>query len=206
MQQKGVYNDVLEKEKGADYPLGCMATSMSIVMNQHQWPAGYFGEQGKGLPQLCYDAAESISTVYGMSGSSASLSSVASALVDKFGYDASSVTYYYKPSSGLSDTQWKNLIIRSLNDGMVVIYSSGSGNVRHAFVVDGYDASTGLFHVNAGQGSGVDGNEQWTDIFQIKVGSYTYSNTPEMVTGIRTAQEAAQSISPLKVMSAGQAG
>lgn len=204
MQQKGVYNDVLEKEKGADYPLGCMATSMSIVMNQHQWPAGYFGEQGKGLPQLCYDAAESISTVYGMSGSSASLSSVASALVDKFGYDASSVTYYYKPSSGLSDTQWKNLIIRSLNDGMVVIYSSGSGNVRHAFVVDGYDASTGLFHVNAGQGSSVDGNEQWTDIFQIKVGSYTYSNTPEMVTGIRTAQEAAQSISPLKVMSAGK--
>lgn len=204
MQQKGKYNDVLETVKGQDYPLGCMATAMSIVMNQHQWPAGYFGEQGTGLPQLCYDAAQSISTVYGMSGSSASLSSVASALVDKFGYDASSVTYYYKPSSGLSDAQWKNLIIRNLNDGMVVIYSSGSGNVRHAFVIDGYDAATDKFHVNAGQGSGVAGNEQWTDLFQIKVGNYTYSNTPEMVTGIRTEQEAARSLSPLKVMSSGK--
>ena len=202
MQQKDVYNDVLENKKGADYPLGCMATAMSIVMEQHQWPAAYFGQQGKGLPQLCYDAAESISTVYGMTESSASLSSVASALVEKFGYDASSVTYYYKPSSGLSDAQWKNLIIRDLNDGMPVIYSSGSGNVRHAFVVDGYDASTGLFHVNAGHGRNVEGNEQWTDIFQIKVGDLTYSHTPEMVTGIRTEQEAALSVSPLRVISA----
>lgn len=80
IQQKGDYNSVYKSETKKDYPMGCMATAMTIVMDYHKYPEGYdYGTVTgtNGLAKLMYDAAQSINTQYGETESSAALSEVA---------------------------------------------------------------------------------------------------------------------------------
>lgn len=229
IQQKGDYNDVyVSNNPGKDWPMGCMATAMTIVMDYHESPAGYDYTTvtgSNGLSQLMYDAALSINTQFGKEESSAALSEVALQLINKFGYDVNSVKYYLKAGSGMSDRDWVAMIVRNVNNGMPVIYAAGtvpqattsdaevdndysSPSVRHAFVIDGIRLNTSApygyeFHINGGQGMSVIGNSQWvSDILKgVTIGSKTYSDTPEMVCGIRTAEKASASVSPLKLVS-----
>lgn len=229
IQQKGEYNYVYKSHnQDKDYPMGCMATAMTIVMDYYQFPEEYVYDKNKitelnGLSQLMYDAAVSINTQFGETESSAALSEVAVQLVSRFGFDANSVKYYLKASSGMSDQEWVAQIVRNINNGMPVIYSAGTSfnvttgsggevgiareSARHAFVIDGIkrsqDAPYGyLFHINGGQGMGVANNSQWVDdIFSVTIGGETYFDTPEMVCGIRTAAQAAAGVSPLKLVS-----
>lgn len=218
IQQKDKYNDVFEKStiegEGKDWPMGCMATAMTIVMDYHQYPQKYFGNKTD-LPQLMYDAAKSINTQFGPDESSAALSEVALQLVNTFGYDVNSVKYMLKASSGLSDAEWVAMIVRNLQNGMPVIYGAGTWvkegetnkEVRHAFVIDGIRSSKDApyayeFHINGGQGESINGNNQWVkDIFSVTIGSHTYDVTQEMVVGIRTVQEVEKNVSPLKIVS-----
>lgn len=227
LQQKGDYNDVYFEQTHNDWPMGCMATAMTTVMKYHESPKNYNytiikGENG--LAQLMYDAALSVNTQFSATESSAALSEVALQLVNRFGYDVNSVKYYLKAGSGMSDQEWIALIVRNINNGMPVIYAAGTtpqettgregGNelpgaaVRHAFVIDGIRLNPSApysydFHINGGQGMGVKGNSQWvSDIFKgVTIGNLTYSDTPEMVCGIRTAEKAAASVSPLRLVS-----
>lgn len=229
IQQKGDYNDVYVKNNpGNDWPMGCMATAMTIVMDYHESPAGYdyatvAGTDG--LAQLMYDAALSIHTQFSAEESSAALSEVALQLTGTFDYDANSVKYYLKAGSGMSDRDWMAMIVRNVNNGMPVIYAAGtmpqaatfdaeggndysSPSVRHAFVIDGIRVNPSApygydFHINGGQGMGIAGNSQWvSDILKgVTIGSKTYADTPEMVCGLRTAGEASASVSPLKLVS-----
>lgn len=224
IQQKGDYNYLQED----GYPMGCMATAMTIVMDYHKSPTTYdyttvTGE--KGLAQLMLDAAHSINTQFGATESSAALSEVALQLVNRFGYDVSTLKYRLKAQSGLSDKDWVSLIVRDINNGMPVIYSAGTVpevtvykedtdnipqvSIRHAFIIDGIRPNTAApygydFHINAGQGSGIDAeeNSKWvSDIFNVTINGLTYSDTPEMITGIRTPKEAEAGTSSLKIMS-----
>lgn len=227
IQQKGDYNYVYKTHNdGNDYPMGCMATAMTIVMDYHKSPAKYDYNtvQGdNGLAQLMYDAAQSINTQYGETESSAALSEVAVQLVKTFGYDKNSVKYYLKASSGMTDEEWIALIVRNLNNGMPIIYSAGTVpnftfgleekpetamfSVRHAFVIDGIQKDSSApygykFHINGGQGKSVLGNSQWiNNIFSVTIGDNTYSDTPEMVCGIRTEEQARADVSSLKLIS-----
>ncbi len=106
IQQKGEYNDVLQKVEQKDYPMGCMATAMTIMMDYHKAPKNYnYGTvtENNGLAQLMYDAAKSINTQFGEIESSAALSEVALQLVNKFGYDVTTLKYRLKAQSGLGD-------------------------------------------------------------------------------------------------------
>lgn len=227
IQQKAGYNDVLELE-GNDYPMGCMATAMTIIMDYHKYPKMYDYDTvngQNGLAQLMYDAARSINTQFTENESSAALSEVALQLVNKFGYDISTVKYRLKAQSGLTDNDWVALIVRDINNGMPVIYSAGTMpestvgkvgdkdvrtlTVRHAFIIDGirtnHSAPNGYdFHINAGQGKGIADNQnsQWvSDIFSVTINGVTYCDTPEMITGIRTPEEAEAGTSSLKIVS-----
>lgn len=226
IQQKGDYNSVYKSHNpDKDYPMGCMATAMTIIMDYHKSPVTYNYDTvtgTNGLSQLMYDAAESINTQYGENESSAALSEVAVQLVNKFGYDSNSVKYYLRASSGMNDQEWIALIVRNINNGMPVIYSAGTQpavtnseaassslnySERHAFVIDGIQRDTKapygyLFHINGGQGMHIYGNSQWVDnIFSVTIGDKTYSDTPEMVCGIRTAAQARADVSSLKLVS-----
>lgn len=228
IQQKGEYNDVLQKVEQKDYPMGCMATAMTIMMDYHKAPKNYnYGTvtENNGLAQLMYDAAKSINTQFGEIESSAALSEVALQLVNKFGYDVTTLKYRLKAQSGLGDNDWVALIVRDINNGMPVIYSAGTVPAstvnkegvkdiqevteRHAFVIDGIRMNVASpngydFHINAGQGIGIssDENSKWvSDIFSVTINGKTYSDTPEMITGIRTPEEAEAGTSSLKIMS-----
>lgn len=224
IQQKGDYNNLLNN----DYPMGCMATAMTIMMDYHKSPTTYDyttvnGQNG--LAQLMLDAAQSINTQFGATESSAALSEVALQLVNKFGYDVNTLKYRLKAQSGLSDKDWVALIVRDINNGMPVIYSAGTVpettvykeetdnilqvSIRHAFIIDGIRPNTAApygydFHINAGQGSGIaaEENSKWvSDILSVTINGLTYSDTPEMITGIRTPEEAETGTSSLKIMS-----
>lgn len=226
IQQKGDYNYVYKSITKNDYPMGCMATAMTIIMDYHKSPTKYdyntvTGDNG--LAQLMYDAAQSINTQYGENESSAALSEVAVQLVNSFEFDRNSVKYYLKASSGMTDEEWVALIVRNINNGMPVIYSAGTeptstdtsesesgfsvGTIRHAFVIDGIkrDVNTTYgykFHINGGQGADIAGNSQWVDdIFSVTIGNKTYGDTPEMVCGIRTEEQARADVSSLKLVS-----
>lgn len=226
IQQKGDYNSVYKSETTNDYPMGCMATAMTIVMDYHKSPVRYdYGTVTgtNGLAKLMYDAAQSINTQYGETESSAALSEVAVQLVNTFGFDKNSVRYYLKASSGMTDEEWVALIVRNINNGMPVIYSAGTEpgvtnestdnseitnvSVRHAYIIDGIQRDVSApygykFHINGGQGKNITDNSQWIDnIFSVTIGSMTYSDTPEMVCGIRTEEQARADVSSLKLIS-----
>lgn len=55
-----------------------------------------------------------------------------------------------------SQEEWEQLLYCELSNGRPVL-CSGSGDGGHAFVLDGYDATTGLFHFNFGWGGSGDG-------------------------------------------------
>lgn len=65
-------------------------------------------------------------------------------------------TCIYK--SGYSQSDWEKLIYSDLADGKPIVYSGvHPSNGGHAVVLDGYQASTGLFHFNFGWGGQGDG-------------------------------------------------
>ncbi|MBR6202830.1 MAG: C10 family peptidase, partial [Bacteroidaceae bacterium] len=83
-------------------------------------------------------------------GSSASMSSVAQALNDYFGYDRS-VTYLRREF--FTTAEWEGLIYAELAAGRPVLYGGQSSGGGHAFVCDGY-SEDGFFHINFGWSGG----------------------------------------------------
>ena len=82
-----------------------------------------------------------------------------------FGYDNSvravRKTNYYGTWSYYSDTQWANLIQAELVAGHPIVYCAISDEGQgggHAFNVDGYTASSNLYHINWGWGGSGNGD------------------------------------------------
>ena len=80
-------------------------------------------------------------------GSSASTSTVATALVKYFGYNPNTV---YLNKSSFTNDVWNALIVRELKAAHPVVYcGSNDENIGHSFVLDGCNAD-GMFHLNFG--------------------------------------------------------
>lgn len=79
------------------------------------------------------------------------------ALIHYFGYNK---YLYAENRDQLSTGAWKALIIDQLSTGHPLCYAGmteESGGMGHYFVLDGYDANTGLFHFNWGWDGHYDG-------------------------------------------------
>jgi len=94
-----------------------------------------------------YQAAVSVDMDFDSDGSGAYSTDVDDALEDYFGY---STDVEYKSRSGYSLTTWEDWIHEQLLDDCPVYYSGQSPDGGHAFVVDGYHESDGLYHFNFG--------------------------------------------------------
>ncbi len=158
-----------------NWPCGCVATAMAQLMRYHQYPVigvgyPYLGGNGSGGPYvwsnmplqpdsgitlterqaigaLCYDAAESVDTVYGSGGSSASLSDASQELESTF-YYANSIYGYY-PSVG---TALNNMMNPNLDAELPVLLGLDGPYGGHVVVCDGYgyNSSTLYHHLNLG--------------------------------------------------------
>ena len=80
--------------------------------------------------------------------SSAYFYKMASALQNYFGYAPSC---HYVQRKGFTRTAWEQLLYAELKAGRPVMYGgSTAADNGHSFVCDGYDAASGLFHINWG--------------------------------------------------------
>ena len=107
------------------------------------------------VSQLIRYCGQSVQTDYLQGISTASLNKAVTALKQNFGYNYSITTI---KDNSMTAAQWSDIIYQEMAAGRPVMMSgnssSGSG---HAFICDGYDASSNKFHFNwgwAGLGDG----------------------------------------------------
>lgn len=141
-------------------PIGCVAAAMAQFMRYHEHPGTYSWSlmplqpsesvtlaQRQAIGWLCYQAAESIDTIYGAGGSTASLDDGYRELIDTFGY--SSTTIAKNPAMG---TIFNAMANSNLDAGLPVLLGVRGAVSSHAVVCDGYgyDTSTLYHHLNMG--------------------------------------------------------
>lgn len=91
---------------------------------------------------------------YGTGASGTQTFNVGRGLVENFNYDPS-LLFHQRDYYGIVD--WMKLIHGELSLGRPVFYGGFDSMNGHAFVLDGYDATTGLVHTNWGWGGLSDG-------------------------------------------------
>ncbi len=104
--------------------------------------------QNNAVATLMFHCGISLDMKYGTTGSSAPTPSVASSLINYFGYSNSA--QYVLRSNYPDDIQWKNLLKNELDSGRPIQYRGQGSGGGHSFVCDGYDSSNMEFHFNWG--------------------------------------------------------
>ena len=151
-----------------NWPCGCVATSMAQLIRYHEYPGS--GPSGayvwsnmplqpdfditlterQAIGHLCYDAAESVDTLYGPppGGSSASPSAAKEAFQSTFGYSNS----VYGWSSTNIGAGLNGMVNPNLDAGLPVVLSADGPYGGHSIICDGYgyNASTLYHHLNMG--------------------------------------------------------
>ena len=117
-------------------------------------------DQINAVATLIFHVGVAVKMNYGLNASSAYLNSSASnqqsserALKNYFSYK-NTLHCVYK--SQTSDADWVSTLIGEINAGRPVLEAGSGEGGGHAFVCDGYD-NNGLFHINWGWGSYLDG-------------------------------------------------
>jgi hypothetical protein len=150
-----------------NWPCGCVATAMSQFIRYQEYPGS--GPSGtyvwsnmplqpdesitlterQAIGHLCYDAAESVDTTYGSSGSSASPSDATEALQSTFGYDNS--IYGWNNNNNIG-TGLNKMVNPNLDAGNPVFLSVDGPVGGHSLICDGYgyNVSTLYHHLNMG--------------------------------------------------------
>ena len=101
------------------------------------------------VAQLMRYCAQSVGMDFSSSGSGASSTDIVPALRDCFSYDSA---VHYVSRSSFTAAAWDSVMYAEVSAGRPVLMSGIDGDelVGHAFVCDGYQASTGLYHFNWG--------------------------------------------------------
>lgn len=131
---------------------GITATTFDWDNMIDSYAGSYTSAQAIAVASLMRYVGQSVEMDYGPS-SGAGFGKVIYALAHYFDY---SPDVTYEKASSYTITQWDNMIYTELQQRPVVYegYSTGGG---HAFVIDGYDSSNGLYYVNWGWGGGSNG-------------------------------------------------
>lgn len=121
---------------------------------------------------------------YAVDGSGATADDIL-ATVKLFGYSRAATLLN---KSSFSERQWRDLMCAELRAGRPIVYTGqdSHGGGGHAFNVDGYEAATGLFHINFGwDGYG----NAYCALNDFTANGDTYSNSQTMIIGIEPPSE-----------------
>jgi hypothetical protein len=99
-----------------------------------------------------------------------------------FGYDASTTRLVKK--ANYNNNNWAVVIQNEMKNGRPVVYLGISQTGGHAFNVDGYRESDGLYHVNFGW-SGYGNSWYAMNAFTDPMDGYAYSSSQQAVVGIQ---------------------
>ncbi|MCR5312356.1 MAG: C10 family peptidase [Bacteroidaceae bacterium] len=150
--------------------VGCVATSMTEVMNYWKWPntydwknildnyddVEYTQQQADAIAKLSYDCSISVKMKFGSEASGARSIYQPLAMANLFDYDRG-IQMYYRDFYSLSEI---TLMLKTeLAAGRPVLISGYNPNGGHAFVLDGYDEND-YFHACWGNKGGQDND--WT--------------------------------------------
>ena len=118
------------------------------------YPASVPASAGAGaynVAQLIYDLGVMVQASFGTSGTGAETHRIGSGLAKYMYYDT---TMRYCLRNNYTQSQWTNMMIADLTNGLPIIYGGQSEDGAHAhqFVVDGYKPSEDKFHINWGWG------------------------------------------------------
>jgi hypothetical protein len=179
------YNMYCPTGDGGQCVVGCVATAMAQIMWYHQWPpagqgshsyywpgdrscggsspgqtvsADYsdpyvYQETPENVAELSYEVGVAFDMDYGVCGSGAYLNPALTVLAGNFFYDNTVIAKYHVQ---YGDTQWFNMIVNQINQGLPILYFIYS----HSIVCDGWRTYLGLsqYHFNYGW---ADGHTAW---------------------------------------------
>ncbi|MBQ6140866.1 MAG: C10 family peptidase, partial [Kiritimatiellae bacterium] len=127
---------------------------------------------------LCRDAAISVFSTFSSGGTAGHGASIASALLDTFGFAGATTTYYNE-----------NTLLASLDANLPALFWIANSKYAHEVVADGYGYdSTSTIYVHFNMGWGSVGSDTWYTP-PSSIGDYT--SVTRMVTGIFTPAQGA---------------
>lgn len=120
------------------------------------YSGSYTADEAYSVAKLMRYVGQAEEMDYSPSGSSATIADILRA-AKMFGYDYNA-KYVYKRNQ-YTDAQWASLIQTELRAGRPIVYTAqdSNGGDGHAFNLDGYNASTNLYHINWGWGGSFNG-------------------------------------------------
>ena len=138
----------------------------------------YNTTQANAVAWLMRYCGQAVQMMYSPEGSGAYTEDECAAMI-KFGY-SSDATVKYRDDH--NTTNWNAMMQAELEAGRPILYGGNDYYAGgHAFVVDGYNASTSKYHVNFGW-SGYDDNYYALDAF--KGSGYTFNYYQDMIIGV----------------------
>ncbi len=111
------------------------------------------GESADAVAKLMHYCGAATQMMYGENGSGVLTRNIVYGLTSYLGY---AKTAHYEKKENYLWSDWASLIDQELSAGRPVIYGARDNMASvgdHAFVIDGYDASTDFYHVNFGWGN-----------------------------------------------------
>ncbi len=122
---------------------------------QDNYKAADTGAAADAVAQLMLYCGQAVTMDFKNESSSASSSDIPVAFQTYFNY-APSVRYVKREN--YTKDAWAQMLYAELKAKRPVVYSGATmANSGHAFICDGYDNATGLFHINWGWGGGSNG-------------------------------------------------
>lgn len=122
----------------------------------------------------------------GQNSSSATLMMAAKGLIDNFNY---SPALYYEQKQHYTEAEWADKLYAELSEGRPLLYEGHMMLGGHAFICDGYEAATGMFHFNWGYSASGDGYYALTALtpeFYLNPGiTMDYTSNQAAIFGIR---------------------
>ncbi len=148
----------------------------------YNWNAMYPDRSSFYAALLSYQLGVAVNMDYSFSGSGAYTHSLTYALPNFFGYSHDIMFYHrsYIEENFGGEQAWKDTLINQVNKGWPVEYA-GFGSGGHAFVLDGYDPATDMFHFNWGWGGSYNG---FYSIDKLNPGNSDFSKSQSAVINI----------------------
>lgn len=139
-------------------------------------------ESGKAVAKLMQYCGTALKMDYASGGSNAWGADQVPAMTQYFGMDKG-MEYVHRPD--FTFAEWDEMMYNEMVEGRPVLYGGcgyQSGWGGHAFVLDGYDASTDTYHFNFGWGGSSDG---YFALTALRPSSYDFNAYVDAVIGIQ---------------------
>lgn len=178
-------------------------------MKTNYRPGTYDENQGYAVAELMKSVGAAVRMSYGADASGALSMLTAKALVDNFKYDPN-INYVVR--SYVSASRWDEMVYDNLANVGPVLYGGASMvGGGHSFIVDGYQAETGLYHFNWGWSELSDGYYALDALNPSSLGTGGgagggYNFTQDGVFGIQPPTGAPAVTKPVKITQTGSLG